>query len=184
MDQLDCQVDRAASARIIMIDGATKTPINKIDDLPIEINGIIVPIKVLIMEATQYQALVGNDWLSKTNTTLDWNTQELQLSQNGQHIMKIREKKKKKKKKCYQLPPFIISTLTTLYNNPIINGQDLYASIVTRNCHQWAHAVAIMRNTTPQQSSTVIYAYSNALDNQRGKENEITNLVSLVERSC
>ncbi|KAG9294253.1 hypothetical protein G9A89_021612 [Geosiphon pyriformis] len=60
-----------------------QTPISKIDDLPIKINGIIVLIKVLIMKATQYQALVGNDWLSKMNATLDWNTQELQLSQNG-----------------------------------------------------------------------------------------------------
>ncbi|KAG9297097.1 hypothetical protein G9A89_019378 [Geosiphon pyriformis] len=40
---------------------------------------------ILIMEATQYQALVGNDWLSKANTTLDWNTQELQLTFNRQH---------------------------------------------------------------------------------------------------
>ncbi|KAG9303832.1 hypothetical protein G9A89_018729 [Geosiphon pyriformis] len=85
MDQLGCRVNRAASARIIMADGATKTPIGEIDDLPIEINSIIVPIKVLVMEATQYQALVGNDWLSKTNATLNWNTQELQLSQNRQH---------------------------------------------------------------------------------------------------
>ncbi|KAG9306991.1 hypothetical protein G9A89_000905 [Geosiphon pyriformis] len=37
------------------------------------------------MEAIQYQALVGNDWLSKTNTILDWTIQELQLSQNSQH---------------------------------------------------------------------------------------------------
>ncbi|KAG9288290.1 hypothetical protein G9A89_021321 [Geosiphon pyriformis] len=73
------------STRIITADEATKTPIGEINDLPIEINSIIVPIKVLIMEATQYQALVGNDWLSKINATLDWNIQELQLSQNGQH---------------------------------------------------------------------------------------------------
>ncbi|KAG9293650.1 hypothetical protein G9A89_018987 [Geosiphon pyriformis] len=85
MDQLSCQVDRAASARIITANGATKTPIGEIDNLLIKINGIIVPIKVLVMEATQYQALIGNDWLSKTNTILDWNTQELQLSQNGRH---------------------------------------------------------------------------------------------------
>ncbi|KAG9307140.1 hypothetical protein G9A89_016968 [Geosiphon pyriformis] len=38
------------------------------------------------MEATQYQALVGNDWLFKVNITLDWNTQELQLTYQGQHI--------------------------------------------------------------------------------------------------
>ncbi|KAG9294137.1 hypothetical protein G9A89_021496 [Geosiphon pyriformis] len=85
MDQLGHRVDRAASAKIITADGATKTLIGEIDNLPIEINSITVPIKVLVMEATQYQALVGNDWLFKINATLDWNTQKLQLSQNGQY---------------------------------------------------------------------------------------------------
>ncbi|KAG9299977.1 hypothetical protein G9A89_009705 [Geosiphon pyriformis] len=85
MNQLGCQVDCTASTRIITANEVTKTPIREIDNFPIEINSIIVPIKVFIMEATQYQALIGNDWLSKTNATLDWNTQELQLSQNSQH---------------------------------------------------------------------------------------------------
>ncbi|KAG9301613.1 hypothetical protein G9A89_016683 [Geosiphon pyriformis] len=52
-------------------DENTKTLIGKIDNFPFEINGIQIPTKVLIMEATQYQALVGNDWLSKANATLD-----------------------------------------------------------------------------------------------------------------
>ncbi|KAG9299678.1 hypothetical protein G9A89_006394 [Geosiphon pyriformis] len=72
----------AASARIITADRATKTPIDKIDDFSFEVNGIIIPIKVLVMEATQYQALVGNNWLTKTNTILNWTMQKLQLSQN------------------------------------------------------------------------------------------------------
>ncbi|KAG9285988.1 hypothetical protein G9A89_022664 [Geosiphon pyriformis] len=66
MDQLSCQIDHAVSTCIITADKATKTPIGEIDDLPIEINGIIMSIKVLVMEATQYQAL-------------------LQISQNGQY---------------------------------------------------------------------------------------------------
>ncbi|KAG9289075.1 hypothetical protein G9A89_000027, partial [Geosiphon pyriformis] len=82
MDQLGCSVDHAASARIITANEATKTPIGEIDNFPIEVNGIIILIKVLIMKATQYQALIGNNWLSKTNTTLDWNTQ---FSQNSRH---------------------------------------------------------------------------------------------------
>ncbi|KAG9304620.1 hypothetical protein G9A89_020184 [Geosiphon pyriformis] len=86
IDQLGHRVDRAASAKIIIANGATKMPIGKIDNFPIEVNGIITPIKVLVMEATQYQALVGNDWLSKNNAVLDWTTQELQLSQNDQHM--------------------------------------------------------------------------------------------------
>ncbi|KAG9298356.1 hypothetical protein G9A89_003173 [Geosiphon pyriformis] len=71
MNQLGYRVDCAASACIITADGATKTPISKIDDFSFEINGIIIPIKVLVMEATQYQALMGNNWLLKTHTTLD-----------------------------------------------------------------------------------------------------------------
>ncbi|KAG9294177.1 hypothetical protein G9A89_021536 [Geosiphon pyriformis] len=61
INQLGHQVNQAASAKIITADGATKTPISKINNLPIEINGITVPIKVLVMEATQYQALMSND---------------------------------------------------------------------------------------------------------------------------
>ncbi|KAG9285515.1 hypothetical protein G9A89_006503 [Geosiphon pyriformis] len=77
------QVDHAASARIITANEVTKTPIGEIDDFPIEVNSIIILIKVLIIKATQYQALIGNDWLSKINVTLDWNIQELQLNQNA-----------------------------------------------------------------------------------------------------
>ncbi|KAG9302978.1 hypothetical protein G9A89_022638 [Geosiphon pyriformis] len=80
MDQL------AASAKIITANGATKTPISKIDDFPFEVNGIVTSIKVLVIEATQYQALVDNNWLSKVNAMLDWNTQELQLMYQSQHI--------------------------------------------------------------------------------------------------
>ncbi|KAG9297589.1 hypothetical protein G9A89_007664 [Geosiphon pyriformis] len=62
------QVNQAVSTRIITANGATKTPIGKIDDFSFKVNSIMTPIKVLVMEATQYQALVGNDWLSKVNT--------------------------------------------------------------------------------------------------------------------
>ncbi|KAG9303818.1 hypothetical protein G9A89_018715 [Geosiphon pyriformis] len=52
MDQLSHQVDHTASARIITADGATKISIGEIDDFPIKVNGITIPIKVLMMEAT------------------------------------------------------------------------------------------------------------------------------------
>ncbi|KAG9298898.1 hypothetical protein G9A89_015920 [Geosiphon pyriformis] len=66
-------VNHAASTRIITTNRATKTPIGEIDNFSIKVN------------ATQYQALVGNNWLSKTNVLFDWNMQELQISQNSQH---------------------------------------------------------------------------------------------------
>ncbi|KAG9301624.1 hypothetical protein G9A89_016694 [Geosiphon pyriformis] len=73
IDQLGYQVDCAVSARIIIADEATKTPIDKIDNFLFEVNSIITPIKILVMEAMQYQALVSNNWLVKTNAMLNWN---------------------------------------------------------------------------------------------------------------
>ncbi|KAG9302943.1 hypothetical protein G9A89_022360 [Geosiphon pyriformis] len=42
------------------------------------------PITAMYIDA-KINALVGNDWLFKTHVILDWNTQELQFSQNGQY---------------------------------------------------------------------------------------------------
>ncbi|KAG9301493.1 hypothetical protein G9A89_008345 [Geosiphon pyriformis] len=71
MEQLNCQVDHTSSTKIITTDRATKTPIGEINNFPFKINGLITLIKVLVMEATQYQALVGNNWLFKTNAVFD-----------------------------------------------------------------------------------------------------------------
>ncbi|KAG9284019.1 hypothetical protein G9A89_022793 [Geosiphon pyriformis] len=65
------KVDGHSIKLILDTDGVTKTPIGEIDNFPIEVNGIIVPIKVLVMEATQYQALIGNNWLSSLARTVD-----------------------------------------------------------------------------------------------------------------
>ncbi|KAG9297206.1 hypothetical protein G9A89_019487 [Geosiphon pyriformis] len=62
-----------------------KTPVGEIDNFPFTLNGITIPVKVLIMDAPQYQALVGNDWLQKANANLNWETQELTISYQGQH---------------------------------------------------------------------------------------------------
>ncbi|KAG9304664.1 hypothetical protein G9A89_021444 [Geosiphon pyriformis] len=82
---LDSSSADSIITRQLMDQLVTKTPIGEIDDFLFEVNGIITPIKVLVIEASQYQALVGNDWLFKTNAVLNWMMQELQLSVNGQH---------------------------------------------------------------------------------------------------
>ncbi|KAG9297544.1 hypothetical protein G9A89_001485 [Geosiphon pyriformis] len=52
MNQLGCRVNQTVSTRIITADGATKTPIGKINNFPIKVNSIVISIKVLVMEAT------------------------------------------------------------------------------------------------------------------------------------
>ncbi|KAG9302433.1 hypothetical protein G9A89_011483 [Geosiphon pyriformis] len=88
VNQLGFKVDCAVTSQIITADRSTKLPHGEINSFPFEINGIVIPTKVLVMDATQYQALVGNNWLIKANATLDWITQELLINYNG-HQAKI-----------------------------------------------------------------------------------------------
>ena len=86
MKQLGKEPDRPANTMIVTADGKRKLPIGEIDEFPFEIDGIIIPAKVLVMDAPQYQALVGNDWLAKANAKIDWVSQEVKLSYNGNEI--------------------------------------------------------------------------------------------------
>ncbi|KAG9296236.1 hypothetical protein G9A89_014828 [Geosiphon pyriformis] len=74
MQQFKQNVDRPAQTVIVTADGIKKTPVGEIDDFLFTIDGIIIPVKVLVMDAPQYQALVGNDWLLKANANLNWET--------------------------------------------------------------------------------------------------------------
>ncbi|KAG9304599.1 hypothetical protein G9A89_020163 [Geosiphon pyriformis] len=68
---LDSGLTGSIITRQFMDQLMTKTSIGKIDNFLFKVNSIITPIKVLVIEAMQYQALVDNDWLVKTNAVLD-----------------------------------------------------------------------------------------------------------------
>ncbi|KAG9297090.1 hypothetical protein G9A89_019371 [Geosiphon pyriformis] len=249
INQLSCQVNYVASAKIITANGTTKMLIGEINEFLFKINGLIMSIKVLVMEVIQYQALVDNNWLFKTNTILDWTTQELQFSQNSQHMQvpvmcehfkvfsrnqllielkevkekpiwkvyqvfwtnenhnklppilflenqqqpertnklgverKYKRKKKGRKKNQYQPPLLFIPHIHILYhNNLTITAQNWYASIATKNCYQWAHAMAIIRNTRQQLSFIATHASLNALEDQNELKNGIMNYAWLVKK--
>ncbi|KAG9301740.1 hypothetical protein G9A89_003286 [Geosiphon pyriformis] len=86
MQQLKRNIDRPAQTIIVTTDGMKKTPVGEIDNFPFTIDGIIIPVKVLVMDAPQYQALVRNNWLQKANANLNWETQELTISYQRQHV--------------------------------------------------------------------------------------------------
>ncbi|KAG9298074.1 hypothetical protein G9A89_018157 [Geosiphon pyriformis] len=85
IQQLKKNVDRPAQTVIVIADGMKKTPVGEIDNFLFTLDGITIPVKVLVMDALQYQALVENDWLQKANANLHWETQELTISYQGQH---------------------------------------------------------------------------------------------------
>ncbi|KAG9290021.1 hypothetical protein G9A89_010327 [Geosiphon pyriformis] len=71
MQQLQRTVNRPAQTVIVTADDIKKTPVEEIDNFLFTIDGITIPVKVLVMNAPQYQVLVGNDWLLKANANLD-----------------------------------------------------------------------------------------------------------------
>ncbi|KAG9287009.1 hypothetical protein G9A89_022973 [Geosiphon pyriformis] len=71
---------------IITADGIKKTSVGEINNFPFTLVRITIPVKVLVMDAPQYQAFVRNDWLQKANVKLDWKTQELQISYQEQYV--------------------------------------------------------------------------------------------------
>ncbi|KAG9302620.1 hypothetical protein G9A89_007324 [Geosiphon pyriformis] len=77
MQQLKKNVDRPVQTIIVTADGIKKTPVGEIDNFPFTINRITIPVKVLVMDAPQYQALVRNNWLQKANANLNWETQDI-----------------------------------------------------------------------------------------------------------
>ncbi|KAG9291588.1 hypothetical protein G9A89_022007 [Geosiphon pyriformis] len=71
MQQLKQNVDRPAQTVIVTANGMKKTPVREIDDFFFSIDRITIPVKVLVIDAPQYQALVRNDWLLKANANLN-----------------------------------------------------------------------------------------------------------------
>ncbi|KAG9299512.1 hypothetical protein G9A89_020683 [Geosiphon pyriformis] len=63
--------NRLAQTVIVTADGMKRTPVEEIDDFLFTIDGITIPVKVLVMDALQYQALVRNNWLLKANANLN-----------------------------------------------------------------------------------------------------------------
>ncbi|KAG9297404.1 hypothetical protein G9A89_009488 [Geosiphon pyriformis] len=74
MQQLKRNIDQPAQTVIITANGMKKTPVGEINNFPFTINGITILVKVLVMDAPQYQALIGNNWLQKANANLNWET--------------------------------------------------------------------------------------------------------------
>ncbi|KAG9284155.1 hypothetical protein G9A89_022929 [Geosiphon pyriformis] len=85
--QLQKTVDKPAQTVIVTADGMKKIPAEEIDNFPFTIDEITISVKILVMDAPQYQALVGNNWLLKVNANLNWETQELKISYQRQYII-------------------------------------------------------------------------------------------------
>jgi hypothetical protein len=62
---------------MINIQGERSRPLGQVTNIPLQINGIEVPINIDITESTDYYIVAGNDWLTKCLGRLYWNCKSL-----------------------------------------------------------------------------------------------------------
>ena len=68
---------------MINIQGGRSRPLGRVTNIPLQINGIEIPINVDITESTDYYIVAGNDWLTKCHRRLYWDCQKFTFCWNN-----------------------------------------------------------------------------------------------------
>ena len=77
LEKVGRKVDQPSHVNMIGINGEKRKALGEIKSLPIIIQQQLLPVNVVVSEATGYDVLVGNDWLTKYQAKLDWEKQTL-----------------------------------------------------------------------------------------------------------
>ena len=67
--ELGLKIDTFSSSLIVSATGPSIRPLGIIKSLPIEIEGMTIPMDIEVMDATSYSLLLGNDWSQKVEAT-------------------------------------------------------------------------------------------------------------------
>ena len=86
LDWLGRKIDTPSTINMVDVNGGKKRSLGKVKDLPINIKGTIIPIDVDVSESPNFSILVGNDWLTKTKGTIDYNHRVMELHYNDRRI--------------------------------------------------------------------------------------------------
>src|SRR5581483_1952180 len=77
MKKIGRKATRPSNVNMVGIHGDKKKAIGEIEQLPIKIQSVDIPINVVISEAQGYDVLIGNDWFTKYGASLSWPKNEL-----------------------------------------------------------------------------------------------------------
>ena len=72
LEKVGRKVDQPSHVNMIGINGEKRKALGEIKSLPIIIQQQLLPVNVVVSEATGYDVLVGNDWLTKYQAKLNW----------------------------------------------------------------------------------------------------------------
>ena len=84
--ELGLKIEAPSTSLIVSATGPSTRPLGIIKDLPVNIEGIIIPIDVEVMSATSYSLLLGNDWSQKVDATYSWKNKAYTIRWNKKKI--------------------------------------------------------------------------------------------------
>src|SRR6185437_12360805 len=84
--ELGLKIEAPSSSLIVLATGPSVRPLGIIKNLPIEIEGTIIPMDVEVMNATSYSLLLGNDWSQKVDASYSWKNKAYTLRWNKKKI--------------------------------------------------------------------------------------------------
>jgi predicted aspartyl protease len=86
IDRLGWDIEESTKMVYITADGTRATPLGKIREVPIKIGGATIPVDVIVTSATNYDILIGNQWLHKARAIIDLNAQKMQINYRGRKV--------------------------------------------------------------------------------------------------
>ena len=61
-------------------------PLGIYEGLPININGVVIPADVAVINTDAYALIVGNEWLTKVKACINWETMTVGLNWAGSKV--------------------------------------------------------------------------------------------------
>ena len=79
LNDVGIAIDRPSTTLMINVNGERKRPLGEVLDFPITIQGVTIPINVVVTDDLTYSAIVGNDWLAKVHASIDYGTANMTI---------------------------------------------------------------------------------------------------------
>lgn len=101
LKDLDMEITQASKTVMVNVNGERRRPLGAVTDIPLAIQGLVIPMDAIVTDADSYAAIIGNDWLRKTKANIDYDSNMLTLKWN-KHILQVPTE-------CQEMPHHIIS---------------------------------------------------------------------------
>jgi hypothetical protein len=86
MDRLGWEIEAETKRRFIVADGHKAVPLGRIFNVPIKFGPVTLPVHVLVVDTDSYDLVIGMDWLTKANATIDTNAMKMRIEIRGRRF--------------------------------------------------------------------------------------------------